>query len=144
MAMVPALAKSGAYTWWQANMNQQSWLYAVICAFLIIGFSYFYSAISFNPEDISKNVQQQGGHIPGVRPGTATTMYLSRTSKRLTLFAALFLALLATLPTFLWRTVNVTVPFGASSILIAVQVALETLRQLEGQMTMRHYKGFLE
>ena len=143
MAMVPALAKSGAYAWWQANMNQQSWLYALICALLIIGFSYFYSAISFNPEDISKNVQQQGGHIPGVRPGTATTMYLQRTSKRLTLFAALFLALLATLPTFLWRTVNVTVPFGASSILIAVQVALETLRQLEGQMTMRHYKGFL-
>ena len=143
MAMVPALAKSGAYAWWQANMNQQSWLYALICALLIIGFSYFYSAISFNPEDISKNVQQQGGHIPGVRPGTATTMYLQRTSKRLTLFAALFLALLATLPTFLWRTVNVTVPFGASSILIAVQVALETLRQLEAQMTMRHYKGFL-
>ena len=61
----------------------------------------------------------------------------------LLMFAALFLALLATLPTFLWRTVNVTVPFGASSILIAVQVALETLRQLEAQMTMRHYKGFL-
>ena len=141
MAMINQ--KSGLYQWWQANMNQQSWLYALICALLIIGFSYFYSAISFNPEDISKNVQQQGGHIPGVRPGTATTMFLDRTSKRLTLFAALFLALLATLPTFLWRTVNVTVPFGASSILIAVQVALETLRQLEGHMTMRHYKGFL-
>ena len=141
MAMINQ--NSGAYQWWQANMNQQSWLYALICALLIIGFSYFYSAISFNPEDISKNIQQQGGHIPGVRPGTATTMYLDRTSKRLTLFAALFLALLATLPTFLWTTVNVTVPFGASSILIAVQVALETLRQLEGQMTMRHYKGFL-
>ena len=141
MAMVPGL--SGAYNWWQNNMNQQSWLYALICALLIVAFAYFYSAISFNPEDISKNVQQQGGHIPGVRPGTATTMYLDRTSKRLTLFAALFLALLATLPTFLWRTVNVSVPFGASSILIAVQVALETLRQLEGQMTMRHYKGFL-
>ena len=141
MAMINQ--NSGAYQWWQANMNQQSWLYALICALLIIGFSYFYSAISFNPEDISKNIQQQGGHIPGVRPGTATTMYLDRTSKRLTLFAALFLALLATLPTFLWTTVNVTVPFGASSILIAVQVALETLRQLEAQMTMRHYKGFL-
>ena len=141
MAMIPSAR--GAYDWWQANMNQQSWLYAVICALLIIGFSYFYSSISFNAEDISKNIQQQGGHIPGVRPGTATTMALQRTSKRITLFAALFLAVLATLPTFLWRTVNVTVPFGASSILIAVQVALETLRQLEGQMTMRHYKGFL-
>ena len=118
-------------------------LTALICALLIVGFAYFYSAISFNPEDISKNIQQQGGHIPGVRPGTATTMYLDRTSKRLTLFAALFLALLATLPTFLWTTVNVTVPFGASSILIAVQVALETMRQLEAQMVVRHYKGFL-
>ena len=141
MAMINS--NSGAYQWWQKNMTQQSWLYALICALLIIGFSYFYSAISFNPEDISKNIQQQGGHIPGVRPGTTTTRYLDRTSKRLTLFAAIFLALLATLPTFLWRTVNVSVPFGASSILIAVQVALETLRQIEGQMTMRHYKGFL-
>ncbi len=141
MAMINQ--NSGIYQWWEANMNQHSWLYALICALLIVGFAYFYSAISFNPEDISKNVQQQGGHIPGVRPGTATTRYLDRTSKRLTLFAALFLAVLATVPTFLWRTVNVTVPFGASSILIAVQVALETLRQLEGQMVMRHYKGFL-
>ena len=143
MAMVPALAKSGAYAWWQANMNQQSWLYALICALLIIGFSYFYSAISFNPEDISKNVQQQGGHIPGVRSGAATTLYLNRTSKRLTLFAALFLAVLATVPTFVWSAAKVTIPFGASSILIAVQVALETMRQLEAQMVVRHYKGFL-
>ena len=140
LAMIPAA--KGASDWWQANMNQTSWLYAVICALLIIGFSYFYSAISFNPDDISKNIQQQGGHIPGVRPGTATTMYLKRTSKRLTLFAAIFLAILATVPTLFWGA-NISIPFGASSILIAVQVALETMRQLEGQMVMRHYKGFL-
>ncbi len=141
MAMINS--NSGAYKWWEANMNQTSWLYALICALLIIGFSYFYTAITFNPEDISKNIQQQGGHIPGIRSGTATTNYLNRTNKRLTLFAALFLAILATIPTLLWRGVNVSVPFGASSILIAVQVALETMRQLEAQMVVRHYKGFL-
>ena len=141
MAMINS--NSGAYKWWEANMNQSSWLYAVICALLIIGFSYFYTAITFNAEDISKNVQQQGGHIPGVRSGAATTMYLNRTSKRLTLFAALFLAILATVPTFVWSAAKVTIPFGASSILIAVQVALETMRQLEAQMVVRHYKGFL-
>ena len=141
MAMINS--RSGAYQWWEANMNQTSWLYALICALLIIGFSYFYTAITFNPEDISKNIQQQGGHIPGIRSGTATTNYLNRTNKRLTLFAALFLAILATIPTLLWRGVNVSVPFGASSILIAVQVALETMRQLEAQMVVRHYKGFL-
>ena len=70
-------------------------------------------------------------------------MYLNRTSKRLTLFAALFLAILATVPTFVWSAAKVTIPFGASSILIAVQVALETMRQLEAQMVVRHYKGFL-
>ena len=141
MAMINS--NSGAYKWWEANMNQSSWLYAVVCALLIIGFSYFYTAITFNAEDISKNVQQQGGHIPGVRSGVATTNYLNRTSKRLTLFAALFLAILATVPTFVWSAARVTIPFGASSILIAVQVALETMRQLEAQMVVRHYKGFL-
>ena len=141
MAMINS--NSGAYKWWEANMNQSSWLYAVVCALLIIGFSYFYTAITFNAEDISKNVQQQGGHIPGVRSGVATTNYLNRTSKRLTLFAALFLAILATVPTFVWSAAKVTIPFGASSILIAVQVALETMRQLEAQMVVRHYKGFL-
>ncbi len=141
MAMINS--NSGAYKWWEANMNQTSWLYALVCALLIIGFSYFYTAITFNAEDISKNIQQQGGHIPGTRSGTATTAYLQRTSKRLTLFAALFLAILATIPTILWGAAKVSIPFGASSILIAVQVALEFMRQLEAQMVVRHYKGFL-
>lgn len=132
-----------AYTWWQANMNQASPLYLIICALLIIAFSYFYTSITFNPQDIAKNIQQQGGHIPGIRSGSKTVEFLSRTSNRLTLFAALFLAVLSTIPSVLSVWQNVAIPFGASSILIAVSVALETVRQVESQLVMRNYKGFL-
>ena len=135
---------SGAYTWWSQNMNQYTWGYMVVCALLIIAFSYFYTAITFNPQDIAKNLQQQGGHIPGIRSGQPTIEFLSRTSNRLTLFAAIFLAILSTVPSALtvWRSVSI--PFGASSILIAVSVALETMQQIEAQLTMRHYRGFLQ
>ena len=132
-----------AYTWWQANMNQASPLYLIICALLIIAFSYFYTSITFNPQDIAKNIQQQGGHIPGIRSGSKTVEFLTRTSNRLTLFAALFLAVLSTIPSVLSVWQNVAIPFGASSILIAVSVALETVRQIESQLVMRNYKGFL-
>lgn len=134
---------SGAYIWWSQNMSQSSWLYMLVTALLIIAFTYFYTSITFNPADISKNIQQQGGHIPGIRSGMATVNYLSRTSRRLTLFAALFLAILSTLPSALSVWQSVSIPFGASSILIAVSVALETVRQVEAQLVMRHYKGFL-
>ncbi len=135
---------SGAYKWWNANMNQYTWGYMVVCALLIIAFAYFYTAITFNPQDIAKNIQQQGGHIPGTRPGQPTIDFLGRISNRLTLFAAIFLAILATVPSVLtvWRSVQI--PFGASSILIAVSVALESMQQVEAQLTMRHYKGFLQ
>lgn len=132
-----------AYTWWQAHMNQASPLYLIICALLIIAFSYFYTSITFNPQDIAKNIQQQGGHIPGIRSGSKTVEFLTRTSNRLTLFAALFLAVLSTIPSVLSVWQNVAIPFGASSILIAVSVALETVRQIESQLVMRNYKGFL-
>ena len=135
---------SGAYQWWSANMNQYTWGYMLLCALLIIAFAYFYTAITFNPQDIAKNIQQQGGHIPGIRTGQPTVEFLSRTSNRLTLFAAIFLAVLSTVPSLLtvWRSVQI--PFGASSILIAVSVALESMQQVEAQLTMRHYKGFLQ
>ncbi len=134
---------SPAYVWWSTYMNQYSPWYMLACALLIIAFSYFYTSITFNPQDIAKNIQQQGGHIPGIRSGSKTVEFLSRTSNRLVLFAAIFLAILATIPSALtvWRSVQI--PFGASSILIAVSVALETTRQVESQMVMRNYKGFL-
>ena len=134
---------SGAYKWWSANMNQASPWYMIVCALLIIAFSYFYTSITFNPEDIAKNIQQQGGHIPGIRTGSKTVEFLKRTSNRLTLFAALFLAVLSTIPSLLTVWQQVQIPFGASSILIAVSVAIETVRQVESQLVMRNYKGFL-
>lgn len=134
---------SGAYQWWQANMNQTSFWYMLVCALLIIAFSYFYTSITFNPQDIAKNIQQQGGHIPGIRTGSKTVEFLTRTSNRLTLFAALFLAILSTIPSVLTVWQQVQIPFGASSILIAVSVAIETVRQVESQLVMRNYKGFL-
>jgi preprotein translocase subunit SecY len=134
---------SGAYQWWQRNMNQASPWYMIVCALLIIAFSYFYTSITFNPQDIAKNIQQQGGHIPGIRTGSKTVEFLSRTSNRLTLFAALFLAILSTIPSVLTVWQQVQIPFGASSILIAVSVAIETVRQVESQLVMRNYKGFL-
>ena len=134
---------SGAYKWWQANMNQTSWGYMLVCALLIIAFSYFYTAITFNPQDMAKNIQQQGGHIPGIRTGSKTVEFLQRTSNRLTLFAALFLAILSTVPSLLTVWQQVQIPFGASSILIAVSVAIETVRSVESQLVMRNYKGFL-
>ena len=127
--------------WWMSFQNG-IW-YQVVLALLIVAFTYFYTSITFNPIDISKNMQQNGGLIPGIRQGRATSDYLAKVSGRLTLFSALFLAVLATIPTMLTRLFGIQAPFAASSVLIAVSVALETLRQIEAQMVMRHHKGFL-
>ena len=132
---------SGINVWWMGFQNG-IW-YQVVLALLIIAFTYFYTSITFNPVDISKNMQQNGGLIPGIRQGRATSDYLAKVSGRLTLFSALFLAVLATIPTLLTRLFGIQAPFAASSVLIAVSVALETLRQIEAQMVMRHHKGFL-
>ena len=132
---------SGINLWWQ-GFQSGVW-YQVVLAVLIIAFTYFYTGITFNPADISKNMQQNGGIIPGIRQGRATTDYLARVSSRLTLFSALFIAVLATIPTIITRLFGVSTPFAASSVLIAVSVGIETIRQIEAQMVMRHHKGFL-
>ena len=132
---------SGINVWW--NSFQNGIWYQIVLAVLIIAFTYFYTSITFNPIDISKNMQQNGGIIPGIRQGRATSDYLAKVSSRLTLFSALFLAVLATIPTLITNIFGIRAPFAASSVLIAVSVALETLRQVEAQMVMRHHKGFL-
>ena len=132
---------SGINMWWSSFQNG-IW-YQIVLAVLIIAFTYFYTSITFNPIDISKNMPQNGGIIPGIRQGRATSDYLAKVSSRLTLFSALFLAVLATIPTIITRVFGIRAPFAASSVLIAVSVALETLRQVEAQMVMRHHKGFL-
>ena len=135
---------SSAYAWWNANVSMGGWIYQVIFALLIFGFTFFYSSMTFNPVEISKNIQQNGGMIPGIRQGKPTSDFISKIVKRITLFGAIYLALLATIPTIFYNLVGVYLPFAASSLMIAVSVAIETTRQIESQLTMRHYKGFLK
>ena len=127
--------------WW--SRFQSGFGYQIVLAVLIIAFTYFYTSITFNPVDISKNLQQNGGTIPGYRQGKQTGDYLARVSGNLTLFSALFLAVLATIPTLLTQIFGISAPFGASSVLIAVSVGIETIRAVEAQMALRHHKGFL-
>ena len=137
------MPNSSAALWWNNFYGRSGW-YMLIFALMIFGFTFFYSSITFNPIDISKNIQQNGGMIPGIRQGKPTADYISRISGRITMFSALFLAVLATLPTFFYRLFGLNLPLAASSLLIAVSVAIETARQLQAQMEMRHYKGFLK
>ena len=116
---------------------------AIVYLVLIVGFTFFYTYATFNPADISTNIKQNGGFIPGIRAGKPTTDYLTSILGKLTWFGAIFLSLIAILP-MLTRFSSVDISFGGTSILIVVGVALETVQQLESQLVMRHYKGFLE
>ncbi len=135
--------ESGFTQWYYAYVGPGSAAYIIVYGLLILGFSYFYSTIAFNPVDVSKNLQQNGGFIPGIRPGKPTSDYLAKILSRITLFGAIFLALVAALPQIFTQMTGVVNAFGATSVLIVVNVALETTKQLEAQMMMRHYKGFL-
>ena len=118
---------------------------AVIYLLLIVGFTFFYIYATFNPAEVSANIKKNGGFIPGIRAGKPTTEYLSSVLTKLTLFGGLFLALIAILPMFMrFLPEGLNVAFGGTSILIVVGVALETVQQLESQLVMKHYKGFLE
>ena len=132
-------AESGAAIWWARYMGSTSPLYLLVTALLIIAFTYFYSSISFQPDEMAKNIQQQGGAVPSVRPGKPTADYLKRINSRLILFAALFLAVLATVPTIFTVSLQTQIPFAASSMLIAVSVVLETKRQLDDLLVSRNY-----
>ena len=132
--------------WLSPAGNPGVWIYAILNVILIIFFTYFYTAMTFNPAEVADNMKSNGGFIPGIRPGKATEEYLQKVMSRITIVGAIFLALIATLPTIL----SVMVPslqgihFGGTSLLIAVGVALDTVRQLENQMIMRNYQGFLK
>ncbi len=116
---------------------------ALVYLLLIVGFTFFYTYATFNPADVSNNIKKNGGFIPGIRAGKPTTEYLSSILSKLTWFGGLFLSLIAILPMLL-RFTDLNIAFGGTSILIVVGVALETVQQLESQLVMRHYKGFLE
>ena len=127
---------SGAYIWWYTYMNSGTVWYMIISALLIIAFTYFYSAISFDPKQQAEQLIMQGAVIPGTR-GKNIRQYLQNIVSRLNLFAALFLAVLAAVPTLLTAQLQTSIPFAASSILIAVSVSLETMRALQGEMSVR-------
>jgi preprotein translocase subunit SecY len=127
-----------------AFFNPDRWAYVVGEVFFIIIFTYFYTAVTFNPVDQADNLKKYGGFIPGVRPGRPTAEYLDRILSRLTFPGALYLGAVAALPTILISQTSANFFFGGTSILIVVGVALDTVKQLEAQLMMRNYEGFLK
>ena len=126
-------------------IDTKSVLYMVIYFVLIIGFSYFYSTIQFNPVEVANNLKKQGGFIPGFRPGKPTVDFIKRVLNKITLFGAIYLGIVAICPLLLGKIVgNGSLSIGGTSVIIVVGVALETVKALESQMLMRQYKGFLE
>ncbi|MFC4765929.1 preprotein translocase subunit SecY [Effusibacillus consociatus] len=120
-----------------------AWLYITLEVLLIIGFTYFYTAIQINPEQLADQMRKNAGYIPGVRPGKPTEMFIVRVMNRITLAGALFLAAVSVLPILFMNVAALNMYFGGTSLLIIVSVALETMKQLESQLLQRHYKGFI-
>lgn len=149
MSVVPAW--EGGLVWYQNYMGTNSWFYIVILALLILAFAFFYAQITFDTDDISRRLQQQGGFIPGIRPGKTTSDYLRKISRRITLFGAIFLAFIALVPSLAFKGIGATDSilttlinaFSTTGLMIIVSVALEFDKGLEAQMLMRNYKGFL-
>ena len=141
-------AQSGYANWvdkWLSPTGSPGvWVYAVFYALLTVFFTYFYTSVTFNPIEVANNLKQNSGFIPGIKPGRATVEYLHKVMNRITLVGAIFLALVAVLPTMVGQFTKLDVHFGGTSLLIAVGVALDTMKQLEQQMIMRNYQGFLK
>ena len=135
------------YNFFKNISDPTSIVYVIVYFILIIAFAYFYIAISFNPVEVANNLKKNGGFIPGIRPGKPTSDYISKILSKITLIGAIYLGVIAIFPMILTMISKSTfqgIMFGGSSLLIVVGVALETTREIEAQMTMRHYKGFLE
>jgi preprotein translocase subunit SecY len=147
MAFPPTIGQLSQANWAQdvsAFFNPNGWAFVLGECFFILIFTYFYTAVTFNPVDQADNLKKYGGFIPGVRPGRPTAEYLDRILARLTLPGALFLAAVAALPTILFNQTSANFFFGGTSILIVIGVALDTVKQLEAQLMMRNYEGFLK
>lgn len=127
-----------------AVLSPNGLVYAILYFILIIGFNYFYVAIQYNPVEIANNIKSNNGAIPGIRPGRPTVAFISKVISRVTLIGALFLAVIAVFPILFTNLTKINVSLGGTSVIILVGVALDTMRQLESQMTVRHHKGFLD
>ena len=141
------IAKVIPYQWAQgvANAIQPgSALYMVLYGIMILFFTYFYTAITFNPEEVAENMKKYGGFIPGIRPGKSTINYLDKILVRVTLAGALFLTVVALLPFAIKPLTGVNISFGGTSLLIMTGVALQTMQQIESHLLMRHYEGFMD
>lgn len=139
-----AMLTGGSFqTFMQKYFGYNSWAYAILNILLIIFFTFFYNEIQFNPIEYSKNLQQNGGFIPGIRPGRPTSDYLGRIVRRIGMVGAISLAILATLPIILGSLLKIQTNFTGTGIIIVVGVVIETVKQIEAEMMMRHYKGFL-
>ena len=136
------------YLWWAKWLGIGTPIYIAVMCLLILFFSFFYSQIQFNPEDISRNIQQNGGFIPGIRPGRPTSEFVKRINNRITLFGAIFLAIIALVPSVVFAALGqsngLANAFSATGLLIVVSVAMEFDTQLQNQLMMKHYKGFLK
>ncbi len=127
-------------SWW----SRGSWIYQLVYVSLIIFFCYFYTAITFNPQDLADNMKKWGGFVPGIRPGEATANYIDRILVRITLVGAVFVAIIAVLPDYLRAWLNAPFFFGGTALLIVVGVGLDTMGQIESHLIMRHYDGFVK
>ncbi len=133
-------------TWYRilSLFSYNNWPYAIIYFALIIAFAFFYTTIQYNPVEMANNLRKQNGAIPGIRPGKPTQDYLTKIISRITLIGAIFLGILAVLPIVVGQFSKINVSLGGTSIIIVVGVAIDTVKQIESQMMMRHYKGFLD
>ncbi len=145
-ATVHAFVNGDKSGWWYRNVfSTSSAVYAICYFLLIIFFSYFYASIQYNPVEIANNMRRNGGFIPGFRPGRPTSEFIGRTINKITIFGALYLAVVALLPIITGNVFKISsLSIGGTSVIIVVGVALETMAAIEAQMMMRHYKGFLE
>ncbi|MDD6203404.1 MAG: preprotein translocase subunit SecY [Firmicutes bacterium] len=149
-------ANTGFAAFYNNWLGSGTWVYAIVSVVLIIAFAFFYASISFNPEETASDIQKYGGFIQGIRPGKPTADYLKKVNRRFTLFAGIYLAVIAVIPMIVSAIMNVSaitnanailklaLTFGSTGILIMVSVSIEMVKQLESQMVMNHYKGFLD
>ena len=145
-AFVPSSGTPG--TFWHGVLDlfdSSGWFYGIVYFLLIVAFSYFYAGMSFNPVEVANNLKKNGGFIPGFRPGKPTADFITKVLNKITMFGALYLAVIALAPIITGNLVGIqSLAIGGTSVIIVVGVALETVKALEAQMLMRHYKGFLE